>query len=100
MLSDELVEQLPDDADAIQMAAELLRDAADKEQPGTLLKAAREYLDWTQVQLGEAMGLKIYEQQGSRQCERLAQWETDAQSPNWNGRSAMLDLADALEEQT
>jgi transcriptional regulator with XRE-family HTH domain len=90
---------LPDDPQKIRQGAQLLRDAADEEDPGALIKAARQYLDWTQAELGRALGLSIHTPaSGQPQCDTLGTWENGQHSPNWSSRSQMLDVADGLEE--
>lgn len=91
--------ELPDDPDKIRQAVRLFRDAADEEEPGTYLKTARQYLDWSQADLGEALDLSIHvPDAGQRQCRTLGHWETGSTSPSWESRSKLLDLADELEE--
>lgn len=82
-------------------AAELLREAVFADEPGELLREAREELGWPQWKLGERLGLHIHEfDDGRKQCRTLTGWESGEHSPGWKNRKKFRELADEIEEES
>lgn len=70
-----------------QEVARLLRKAADKYQPGALLKQARDVAGWTQQQAADEHGV-------SR--EAWAYWEGGLRVPGDESREKMREVVDRL----
>jgi transcriptional regulator with XRE-family HTH domain len=77
-------------------AAELLRQAARADTPGDNLRQARRVLDWTQVEMGEALDLSV--QPDNYRCPTLSAWERDVRQPQLQGRKKIRHLAETLED--
>jgi transcriptional regulator with XRE-family HTH domain len=97
--------ELPDDRSHVQNAANLLREAAEADEPADLIAEARSLLKWTRAELGEVLDLSVgyFEQESSSgkkvtttQCTTLKQWEHGNTIPKFSNRKKLRALADRL----
>lgn len=80
-------------------APDLLRQAADADEPGDLIRQAREQLGWPQWKFGERLDLHVHElDSGHKQCRTLTSWESGESVPGWKNRKKLRQLADDLQQ--
>lgn len=76
--------------------AEKLRRAYESDDPGPLIRSAREQMGWSRYEMGRHLGIAV--QDDARDSRTLEQWETGKRTPGWESRKKLKALADKLDD--
>lgn len=88
-----LIDDGENDPDATRRTAgHLLYDAVDADQPATPLRAARQLLGLSQVEMSKLMGVPTH----GDQAQTVGRWERGTRVPEWEGRKKIRFLAKRL----